>query len=225
MKKFLTISALLLLSALPLQAQKWSFGASTGAFVFGDFLERRLRAVGGGPAGDQTLVLSAATRPGLSLDIERRLADRWAIRLEGTFARAPLTIDQRGVGDDDDGAELDAGELDVTTWMLPLVFRINPNGTFRFHILGGPALAVYRADAPENSQGVDPAFADTSLEWGLAAGGGVSWWVSDRFAIEGNITDVVTTSPIDREDLPDVPGIDIPRPHNVHTTVGVRWKF
>jgi len=24
---------------------------------------------------------------------------------------------------------------------------------------------------------------------------------------------------------PDVPGIDIKNPHNVHTTVGVRWKF
>jgi hypothetical protein len=53
----------------------------------------------------------------------------------------------------------------------------------------------------------------------------VAWWVSDRFAVEGNISDIVTSSPFDREDFPDVPGFDIPRPHNVHTTVGVRWRF
>jgi opacity protein-like surface antigen len=224
MKKIWTTAAFALLFAVPAQAQQWSFGASTGPFVFGDFVERRLRATSGGPSGSQTLVLSAATRPGLSLDVERRLADRWAMRLEGTFTRSPLTTDQRGVGSDD-GVELNAGKLDVSTWMLPLVFRINPRGTFRFHILGGPALAVYRAEARENVQGAEPAFEGTQLEWGLAAGGGVAWWVSDRFAIEGNLTDVVTTSPIDRDQFPDVPGIDIPRPHNVHTTVGVRWKF
>lgn len=50
-------------------------------------------------------------------------------------------------------------------------------------------------------------------------------WVSERFAVEGTLTDIVTTSPFERSDFPDVPGYTIPKPHNVHTTVGVRWKF
>ena len=50
-------------------------------------------------------------------------------------------------------------------------------------------------------------------------------WLNDRWAIEGTITDISTSSPFDRSDFPDVPGYSVPRPHNVHTTVGVRFKF
>jgi hypothetical protein len=57
------------------------------------------------------------------------------------------------------------------------------------------------------------------------AGAGLAWWTSDRFAIEANISDIVTSSPFSRDDFPDVPGFHIPRPHNVHTTVGGRWKW
>ena len=216
MKKFLTIAVLMLAGAPSLAAQNWSFGAATGPFVFGDFLERRLRPTGGGePQEPGTLILSAATRPGVALDIERRLSDRWAIRLEGTFTRSPLAVEQ----EDGEGVTIDAGELDVSTWMLPVVFRINTGGAFRFHLLAGPALAIYRPT------GDDPAFEDTQQEWGAAFGGGVGWWLSDHFAIEGNITDTITSSPLDREDFPDVPGITIPRVHNGHGTVGVRWRF
>lgn len=223
MKKIFTAAVFLLASALPLAAQQWSFGASTGPFVFGDFLERRvLVGTPGGPPTSQTITVSAETSPGLALDLERSFSDRWAVRAEGTFTRAAMSVQVEG---NDDGVDVDAGEMDVSTFMVPLVFRINPRGTFRFHLLGGPALAVYRLRAQQNVDGAQPAFEGTQLEWGLAAGAGVAWWVSDRFAIEGNLTDVVTTSPIDRDQFPDVPGIDIPRPHNVHTTVGVRWKF
>jgi opacity protein-like surface antigen len=223
MKKKLTIAALLLASALPLAAQDWSFGASTGPFVFGDFYERRLRPGNEqGPEGPHTLTLSAATRAGLALDLERSLGERWAVRAEGTFTRAPLTIRQNG---DSDGVELNAGQLDVSTFMLPVVFRINPRGTFRFHVLAGPALAAYRLDGPENASGAEPAFEGTQLEWGFAFGGGVGWWFSDRFAIEANLTDTITTSPIDEESFADVPGIDTPNPHNAHGTLGVRWRF
>jgi hypothetical protein len=223
MMKKLTFAALLLVSAVPLAAQNWSFGASAGPFVFGDFYERRLRPGNEeGPEGPQTLTLSAATRAGLALDLERSLSDRWAIRAEGTFTRAPLAIREDG---DSDGVEIDAGKMDVATFMLPVVFRLNPRGTFRFHLLAGPALATYRLEGRENASGAEPAFAGTQLEWGLAFGGGVAWWVSDRFAIEGNLTDTITTSPIDEESFADVPGIDFPNPHNAHATLGVRWRF
>jgi opacity protein-like surface antigen len=216
MKKFLTIAVLMLAAAPPLTAQNWSFGAGTGPFVFGDFLERRLRPGTEGGAGEPgTLVLTAATRPGLALDLERNLSDRWAIRLEGTFTRSPLSVRQEDGG----GVTIDAGELDVSTWMLPVVFRINTGGAFRFHLMAGPAMAFYRPT------GDDPAFDETQAEWGAAFGGGVAWWLSDRFAVEGNITDTITSSPLDREDFPDVPGINIPRVQNGHGTLGVRWRF
>lgn len=221
MKKKVTIAALLLASALPLTAQDWSLGVGTGAFVFGDFVERKLRPVNSeGPEEPQTLTLSAATRPGLSVDVERSLSDRWAIRLEGTFTRAPLAVKDT----DDEGVSIDAGEVDVATFMLPIVFRINRGGALRFHLFGGPAHAIYRFSGNTNSSGI--AVLDTTRsEWGAAAGLGAAWHLSDRFAIEGAISDIVTTSPFDRDDFADVPGIDVPKPHNVHTTVGLRWSF
>jgi hypothetical protein len=224
MKKKIAVLALALASALPLAAQDWSIGAATGPFVFGNFVERTVRiGTGDGPSGTTTLVLSAGTRAGGSLDIERSLGDRWAIRLEGTFTNAPLRLDQSGAGGD--GAELDAGDLDVATFMLPLVFRINPKGALRFHVLAGPALAIYKGNAPDTAGSPQAAFDGTQKEWGVAFGGGAGWWLSDRFAIEGNLTDTITTSPFDEESFPSAGSLEISRPHNVHTTIGVRWRF
>ena len=223
MKKIFATAALLLAFALPSAAQNWSFGAATGPFVFGDFYERTVRiGTGQGPVSETTLVLSAGTRAGLALDLERNLGSRWAIRAEGTFTRAKLTLEQGSSSGN--GAELDAGELDVATFMLPIVYRINPNGSLRFHVLAGPAMAIYRGDAPASSSG-SAVLDGTQKEWGLAYGGGVGWWISDRFAIEGNLTDTTTSSPFERADFPSSTGLDIPRTHNVHTTIGVRWKF
>jgi len=222
MLKNLTFAALLLAISLPATAQNWSFGAATGPFVFGDFVERKLRLTNGEDNEPVTMTLSAATRAGLALDLERSLGDRWAVRVEGTFTRAPFTAKQSG--GPGDGTEISEGKLSVSTFMLPVVFRINPHGAFRVHLMAGPAVAIYRADAPK-SAGASPAFEGTQGEWGGAFGGGIGWWVSDRFAIEGNLTDIVTTSPFDRDSFPDVPGITIRNPHNVHTTVGLRWKF
>jgi opacity protein-like surface antigen len=219
MMKKLTIAALLLASTLPVTAQDWSLGVSSGPFVFGDFYERRVLVGSENPAGEQTIVLSADTRAGLAVDLERSLADRWAIRAEGTFTRSPLTITQEGTTGE---FELDAGDLDVTTIALPLVFRINPNGSFRFYLLGGPAMAIYKVDSPPNTQiGLE----DTQTEFGVAFGGGVAWWLSDRFAIEAKITDTITTSPLDEDDFSDAPGSDVKNPHNGHGTVGIRWRF
>ncbi len=220
MMKNLAVLLLALASALPLTAQNWSIGAGTGPFVFGDFLEREVRISGGGTSGGATNTLSAGTRAGAAFDIERRINDRWAVRLEGTFTNAPLRLDISGGGD---GSELDAGDLDVATFMLPLVFRINRNGAFRFHAMAGPAMAVYRGNPPNAAS--QPVFEGTQQEWGIAFGGGVGWWLSDRFAIEGNLTDITTTSPFEQDDFPAGERVDIPRTHNVHTTIGVRWMF
>jgi hypothetical protein len=223
MKKLFTVAAFLLLLALPATAQEWSFGAGTGPFVFGDFMERRLRlGTGDGPSGEHTLTLSAATRPGLVVDFENSFAPRWAVRAEASFTRSPLTVRQSGEGE---GVELSAGDMNVVTLMLPVVFRINPRGTFRFHLLGGPAAALYHLEARENAEGVKPAFEGAQVEWGVAFGGGVAWWLSDRFAIEGTLTDTITTSPIDEENLSNPSRVDILKPHNAHGTVGVRWRF
>jgi hypothetical protein len=223
MLKNLTILALALAITLPLTAQNWSVGVGTGPFVFGDFLQRRVRiSTGEGPSSVTTLVLSAGTRAGAAVDLERRLSDRWAVRLEGTFTKAPLRLEQAGASGN--GAELNEGDLDVSTFMLPVVFRINRSGALRFHLMAGPAMAIYRGNAPDTPGG-QPAFDGTQGEWGVAFGGGVGWWMSDRFAIEGNITDITTSSPFEARNFPSTAQVDIPRPHNVHTTVGVRYRF
>ncbi|HEX8171880.1 MAG TPA: outer membrane beta-barrel protein [Thermoanaerobaculia bacterium] len=224
MKKAFVAAALLTALALPAAAQNWSLGARTGAFVFGDFIERKLRQPGVPPSGGAvtTSTLSAKTRPGLSVDLERVLGSRWAFRAEGTFTHAPLAIKSEGSSS---GTELEAGDLDVTTLAVPIVFRINRNGAFRFHLLAGPAYAMYRingrapAGAPVNVSD------ETRSEWGAMAGLGLGWQLSNRFALEGEISDTVTTSPF-REDVPDdIPGFKVPTPHNVHTTVGIRYRF
>lgn len=223
MMKNLAFFALALAIAIPATAQDWSVGVGTGPFVFGDFLERRVRVVTGeGQPAFTTFVLTAATRVGGSVDIERRINDRWAVRLEGTFTNAPLRLEQEDASGD--GNELNGADLDVTTFMLPVVFRINRNGALRFHVMAGPALALYRGNAPTGTAG-EPLFEETQKEFGGAFGGGIGWWLSDQFAIEGNITDIITTSPFKREDFSSTTPVKIPNPHNVHTTVGVRWRF
>ena len=221
MKKKLTIALMLLLCTLPATAQNWSIGVRSGAFVFGDFVQRHVKPVASDPAVEPvTLTLSAAPRAGLAVDIERNLADRWAVRLEGTFTRAPLTIEDTS----EEGTDIRSGDIDVATFTAPLVFRINPRGSFRFHLFGGLALAIYKFKPPERSSGIPFAEA-TREEWGLAGGGGVTWQIRERIGIEAAISDIVTSSPFDAEDLPSSPGFEIERPHNVHTTVGVRYRF
>lgn len=221
MQKKLTMAAVALAIALPATAQNWSLGVHSGPFVFGDLVERRTRPATGTPTGTVTLTLSAATRAGLSVDVEHELAPRWALRAEGTFTHAPLAVEEEG---DDDGTSFDAGEADIATFALPLVFRINPGGTFRFHIMGGPAYALYRISGTRNLSGINVDDI-TRAQWGILGGAGVQWWTSDRFAVEGNISDTVTASPFRRDDFPEGPGWNLPRTHNVHTMAGVRWRF
>src|SRR6185295_2448443 len=114
-------------------------------------------------------------------DVEHSFAPRWGVRLEGTFTHAPLSVKEKGTTGD---TPVGAGDMDVTTVMLPLVFRINPRGALRFHIMGGPAYAMYRVKGRANASGISP-LDETRSEWGFAAGAGAAWWLSDRFAVEG----------------------------------------
>lgn len=204
---------------MPAKADNWSIGGATGAFVFGDFYERRLRIGAGTQTAEIVTTLSAATRAGLAVDLERRFSPRFAIRFEGTFTEAPIGLK----GDDDNFVEIEAGEVRVTTVMIPLVLNINTGGAFRFHVLAGPAYAIYdieRRSAPST------AFDGTRSKFGGAGGVGLALWLSDRFALEGQILDIITSSPFDRSDFPPTTsGLDIPNTQNVHTTLGVRLRF
>lgn len=209
-----------LLFTLPAAAQDWSVGVATGPFIFGDFAERTLRV--GTPEGGSTVsrdTLSAATRAGLSVDIEHRLSDRFSMRVEGAFTEAPMALG-------DGQFELDAGRIDVGTFMVPVVFRINPHGAFRLHLLGGPAYAAYHIKGRANANAQKPIFEGTRGRWGYAAGAGIAWHINERFAIEGGVTDLVTKSPFERRDFGGtLATIRIPKTQNVHSTIGLRIKF
>jgi opacity protein-like surface antigen len=205
------------------QAQDWSVGAGAGPFVFGQFVERTTRISTGEGSATQTVVLSAGTRAGLSVDIERNLSDRFALRLEGSFTRAPLGI--KGKDRQDDSVDIPAGDIDVTTVMLPLVVRINPRGTFRFHIMGGPAAAAYSIKTRPNAEGSIPIFRGTRTEYGAAVGAGGAWYFTEYFAIEANVIDINTSSPFKREEMGTLGSVDIQRPNNLHSTLGIRYRF
>lgn len=212
---------LLLLAALPASAQSWSVGAGTGPFFFGDFLRRTVR-IGTEESELQRSVLSAATRAGLTVDVERNISDRFAIRLEGTFTRAPLGIKQEDV---DDAVAVEAGDIDIATFVLPLLFRINPQGTFRFHLHGGLAHAAYKFRRRENAPNTLGGFRGTRTEWGWAGGGGMGWYFSDNFAVEAQATAISTASPFREDEIGGAGTIEIPRPNHLHTTVGMRYRF
>jgi hypothetical protein len=213
----------LLIALLPLtlEAQQWSASVATGPFVFGDFARRTFRLTTEDGAAEHTLTLSAATRAGLSVGIERNLGDRWGVGVMGTFTHAPLAIE----GDDGDSVELDAGDIDIATIAIPIVFHVNRNGNFRAHLYAGPAHAAYRLKSAVGGQGV-PVFEGTRSDWGVVGGVRLSWRLSDHLAVEGAIDDTVTQSPFRKEDVPGGGSrVEIPNPHNVHTTVGLRWMF
>lgn len=208
------------LSAVSLHAENWSIGVATGPFVFGDFIRQTLRVGTETGSEMQTVILSAATRPGLSVDAERRFSDRFAIRAEASFTRSPLAVK----GDrDDTGVSLDAGDMDVATFMVPIVFRINRGGAIRFHLLGGPSYAGYRVAEPEAASGTIRIFEGTRWRWGWAGGGGAAWLWSEHLAVEGQLIDISTSSPF--SGFTGIGRIEIPRTHNVHTTLGLRYRF
>lgn len=212
--------AVAIFGCIPARAENWSIGAGVGPFVFGDFVRETLRPVGGGIGEPTDVNLTAKARPGVAVDLERDVSDRFAVRLEATFTHSKLQVKSGRAG----GVSLDVGTLNVTTITLPLVIRFNPRGTFRFHIMGGPAYAMYDLERDVTPSGVPDTFSGTRSNWGGAAGGGAAWWFGDRFAIEGQITDIVTASPFKADEF-SAQTVKIRKPQNVHTTAGIRIRF
>jgi len=208
--------------ALPSAAQSWSVGAGTGPFIFGRFVDRNLSLGNELGSAKNTITVSAAPRPGLSVDVERDLNGWLALRLDGTFTHSKLRVRGRG---ESNGVNLDAGTIDVSTFALPLVLHFSRRGALRFSVFGGPARALYDIHR-RSSTGETETFAGSRGRWGGEAGASMGWWFRPRFAIEGEITDTITSSPFERSDYaPNTVGVQIPKPENVHTTIGFRYRF
>ena len=221
MRKILPLALLVLAPAA--YAGGWSVGVGTGPFVFGYFVQRTNR-LGAELGGSATRVrLSAATRPGGSADVEYGFNDRLAVRLDAAWTRAPMKIKSG----DSPGVAFDAGHADITTFALPLVLNLNRHGAFRVHLQGGPAYGFYDMKGRVGGGATLPLFAGTRGRWGGIAGGGVAWWLRRRLAVEGQADDIITSSPFRRSDFGATTfgGLKIPKTHNVHTTVGIRYRF
>src|SRR5216683_911369 len=165
MRKSLLFAALAL-ACVRAHGEGWSIGAGTGPFIFGGFAERSITIMNEGGTGTTRSRLSAATRPGAVVDLERDLGDRFAFGIQGTWTEAPLRI-KSATGNQ--GVTLDAGHVRVTTFVAPVVLRINPRGTFRFHLLAGPAYALYNVRRRAAGGVTAPLFDGTRGRWGGAA--------------------------------------------------------
>lgn len=222
MRASLTALLLAISIAPALDAQQWSVSAGSGPFVFGHFAERTVTIVTGGTPNTTRSRLSAATRAGATADIERNFG-RWvSVRLQSSWTRAPVSIKSSSR----EGITIDAGEINVTTFALPVIVHINRRAAIRFHIKAGPAYALYNARSRTNTGSAAPLFEGTRGRWGLVAGLGAAWWLSNRTAVEWQVGDIVTESPLYVSDIASSPrGVRIMRPHNGHTTIGVRYRF
>src|SRR6185503_63175 len=156
MRNALPFLAALLLFTPAAHAQNWSVGFGTGPFVFGRFVERTSTI--GTEAGSTTTTsrLSAATRPGVAADIERDFGRWLGVRLGASWTYAPLRV--KGSGSS--GVNIDAGHIGVTTFVLPLVVNLN-RGSFRVHLMGGPAYALYHGNARASGGAGFPLFSGT----------------------------------------------------------------
>src|SRR5262249_14433962 len=160
--------------------------------------------------------LSAATRPGGSADLENDINNWLTVRLDAAWTRAPMKV-KSGSGE---GVSFDAGRANITTIALPLVFSLNRHGAFRVHLLAGPSYAFYTMKAGTGGGATLSVFNGTRGRWGGVGGGGLAWWLSNRFAVEGEVDDIVTSSPFRRSDFSSTTfgGLKIPKTHNVHST-------
>lgn len=219
MKTLRSLSFLALLVAPCLQAQQWSIGGGAGAFTFGNFSERRIRLGNENASGSTTVALSAKTRPGFSVDLADDFSKSFGFRLQATFVKAPIAVKSGGGS----GVAID-DKLDVTTFSVPLVWNLSRHGAFRFHLLAGPAYAMYRIHRQGPTAG-EVFFNGNRNRFGAIGGAGIDWWLSDRFALEGEVSDTVTSSPIERADYQGVTGVQIKKPNNIHTTGGIRYRF
>lgn len=105
---------------------------------------------------------SATTRPGGSADVEHDINDRFAVRLDAAWTRAPMKVKSGS----SQGLSFDAGHANITTIALPLVVNLNPHGTFRLHLAGGPAYGFYNMHARTGSSSSLSIFNGTRGRWG-----------------------------------------------------------
>lgn len=221
MPKALTLLAVL--AAASAQAQSWSIGAEAGPFIFGHFVERSVTLHNETGSATTRTVLSAATRAGVGGDIQYDLNRRFSIGLEGTWVDAPLRIKSTS---GDQGTSFDAGHMNLTTLVVPLTIRINPNGSLRFNVSGGPAYAFYNVHRRTNTGSSISFFEGTRSQWGGAGAVGAEWWWRRNFAVQWQAEYIVTSSPFRIDDFGAASqGIHIPKPRNGHTTLGIRYRF
>jgi hypothetical protein len=221
-KTFLAL-AVAAVSSTTVHGEAWSLGATTGPFIFGHFVERTQTVNTETGSATTKSRLSAATRAGAALDLERDLNDWLAIRLEGTWTRAPLRIKSKS---GNQGVTIDAGHLNLTTFVFPLVVHFNRRAALRFHVMGGPAYALYDVRRRTGGGTTLPLFEGTRARWGGAGAVGAGWWWNSRFGVEWQAQEIVTASPFRVSDVAASPrGIHIPKPRNGHTTIGIRYRF
>jgi hypothetical protein len=203
-------AAFFFLFAIPASAQQWSASIGSGPFVFGHFAERTVSIGNEGAVTTTHSRLSAATRAGATADIERNLSRYFGVRLEAAWTKAPLSIKSSSGSS---SVSIERGKVSVTSFTAPLVIHLN-RGAFRFHILGGPAYALYDM------------FDETRGRWGGTAGVGAAWWWSQRFGVEWQVSDTVTASPLHANEVAaNGKGVELLRPNNGHTTLGIRYRF
>jgi opacity protein-like surface antigen len=229
MKAAVLLLILTSLLARPIPAADWTFGLGGGAFFWGDFVERHATISNEFETIEQVTTLSAATRPGVALSLDRSLSERLAFRFEGKASRSPLAIKSGSSSSDPNGesVSLRIGDMNVYTMALAAKWRFNRGGALRPYLFAGPAWAIYQVERNEES-GAIPIFEGSRGRLGLLGGAGLEWWLSRRMAVRGEVSDVYTESPIELEDFgAPVPRerLEINRPHNIHTTLGLAWRF
>lgn len=208
------------LLAMPAYAQQWSASFGSGPFIFGHFAERSAAIGNEGGTTTTRSRLSAATRAGASADIERDFGRWFGVRLEAAWTRAPLSVKSSG-----SSLAYDAGRLSVTTFVVPLVVHLT-HGAFQFHVMAGPAYALYDVHRRAAGGVTTPLFEGRRGRLGGAAGVGVAWWWNRQIAAEWQAADIVTGSPFHVADISPTPkGVRILRPQNGHTTIGIRYRF
>jgi hypothetical protein len=223
------ILSLLLLSASAVSAEEWAFGASTGAWTFGDLAE--VHSTIGNPISGETAEfrtsLSAETRPGAGFYLERWFNRRFSLRLDSTFTSSPLAV-KTGSSDSspsNDALKTDVGDLAVATFALPAVYRFNASARLRPLVFAGPAYVIYDIERNEASPRA-PIFEGSRKEFGFVAGAGIEWWWSRRLAATASISDLVTRTPLRDSDFAGPSDhIEFDDIHNIHTRVGLSYRF
>lgn len=222
----LSLSFFLLVASAsaPLLAQEWGVGFSSGPFIFGDFAERTSRITDStGNTVEVTSSLSADTSAGAMLHVERFFNDRFSARADATFTRAPLAVSTER--DNEDPVALTVGDMDVTTLALTGALRFNRGGRIRPFVFAGPAYVMYDFQRDRDS-GAIPIFSGGRNEFAIVGGLGAEWWLSDRLALRAEASDTYSEAPLEKSDFGAAgERIEIKRPHHLHTTIGMTYRF